>query len=224
MEEIVVFGNGKIAEVILRVIEDHQLFSIAAFCSDDDFVDSEEFHGYPLVRASELKDRFPPKDFKMFVALGYQDINRLREQKVSWSVQQGYELVSVIHPKASIYSDLEFGENCFIMDNVHIHPHVRIGSNTFIWSGAIVGHHTSIGNNCWLTSGANVSGVVTMGDNVFVAINGTIANEVSIGNHAFVGANVLVTKSVEPMQVLISESSKPIRLNVDQFLKFSSFS
>ncbi len=63
-----------------------------------------------------------------------------------------------------------------------------------------------------------------MGEHTFVALNATIGHSAEIGKECFLGANTLVTKKLEDGQVVIAESSKPIRLNSKQFLKMSTFS
>ena len=88
----------------------------------------------------------------------------------------------------------------------------------------MIGHHSKISDNCWLTSSCNIGGNVEMGQNCFVAMNATVSHSIRIGNQCFLGANTLVTKDMEGEKVVISESSKPIKLNSSQFLKFSSFS
>jgi UDP-3-O-[3-hydroxymyristoyl] glucosamine N-acyltransferase len=101
---------------------------------------------------------------------------------------------------------------------------VQIGNNVFIWNGAMVGHHSIIEDNCWLTSSCNISGNVHVGSNTFIAVNGTVGHSVTIGSNCFLGANSLVTKNLEENKVVIVESSKPLRLNSEQFLRMSTFS
>jgi UDP-3-O-[3-hydroxymyristoyl] glucosamine N-acyltransferase len=105
-----------------------------------------------------------------------------------------------------------------------IHPCVTLGNNVFVWSGALVGHHTVVGDHCWLTSHCHIGGNVQIGHNSFVALNATVGHSVTIGNECFLGANTLVNKELLDGQVVIAESSKAIKLNSKQFLKFSSFS
>jgi UDP-3-O-[3-hydroxymyristoyl] glucosamine N-acyltransferase len=151
-------------------------------------------------------------------------MNALRTGKCAEARRLGYTLASYIHPNSGLPSDCIHGDNCFIMNQVLIHPRVRLGNNVFVWSGAMIGHHSTIGDNCWLTSCANVSGVVTMGKNCFLAVNATIAHGISIGDDCFIGANALVTKTTQPSEVYVVENTKPFRLNSCQFLRMSKFS
>ncbi len=224
MNKVIIFGAGKIAEVIAYYFRNESDRTVAAFTVDRPFVKADTFDGLPLVPFDEIAQKYPPATHDMFVALGYQDMNRLRATKVREAKEKGYRLISYVNPDAGIPRDAVVGENCFIMRNALIHPRVRIGDNVFVWSGAMIGHHSVIGDHCWITSCANIAGAVTVGSNCFFAVNATVAHQVKIGNDCFIGANALVTRDVKDEQVLIAENTKPFRLNSRQFLAFSRFS
>ncbi len=160
----------------------------------------------------------------MFIAIGYHDLNRLRENRCNEAIQKGYTLVSIVSPAANVPSNVVMGYNCFIMPPSIVHPCVTLGNNVFVFSSAMVAHHATIEDNCWLTSCCNISGNVRIGANTFVAVNATVGHSVTIGKNCFLGANTLVTKNLEADKVVIEESSKPIRLTSQQFLKMSNFS
>jgi len=177
-----------------------------------------------VVPFEELSALYPPDQFSIFVALGYQEMNALREQKMKEAENLGYEIISYIHPASGVPKDLVYGRNCFIMNNVCIHPRVVLGDNVFVWSGAVIGHHSIVGPHTWITSAANISGNVSIGRNCFLAVGCTIGNSISVGDEVFIGACTLVVKSVESGKVIIRESDKPIKLNSKQFLKMTAFS
>jgi len=222
-KEIIIFGTGKIADVIQYFMREESGLPVKAFTVDRQYITGPDFNGLPVVPFEELTNEYPPERYSIFVAVGYHDLNAIRAEKIKEVEAKGYEVISYIHPNAGVPKDLTYGKNCFIMDNVCIHPRVKLGDNVFVWSGAMIGHHSTIGNDNWFTSAANVSGNVTIGNNCFFAVNSTIAHSVTIGNEVFIGANTLVVKNVEDGKVIIKESDKPIKLNSKQFLKFSRF-
>lgn len=224
MKDLVIFGAGKIAEVVYYYARHECGLNVKAFTVDATFAQGTGFDGLPLIAFEEIAEKFPPSEYDMFIALGYHDMNRLREQKCREAIAKGYKLISVISPKANVPSNVVVGANCFIMPPAIIHPCVTIEDNTFVWSGALVGHHSHIGANNWITSGANIGGGVTIGSNCFLAMNATIAHSVKLGHACFIGANALVTKHLEDKQVVIAENHKPVKLNSDQFLRLSKFS
>lgn len=223
-KKLIIFGIGKIADVVFYYAKYECGFEVSAFCVDEEYRKMEAFNGLPVISFNEIQSKYPANEYDMFVAVGYHDLNRLREKKCKEAMQKGYQLVSVISPLCNLPSNVTTGWNCFIMPPAFVHPCSEIKNNVFVWSGAMVAHHSVIEDNCWLTSCCNVSGNVKIGPNCFLAVNATIGHSVTIGKNCFLGANTLVTKNLEDDKVVIAESSKPLRLTSDQFLKMSSFS
>jgi sugar O-acyltransferase (sialic acid O-acetyltransferase NeuD family) len=221
---IVLFGTGKIAEVIHYYATEECQMEVAAFAVDGPYKTSEAFLGKPVVSFDEVQTLYPPHQFDLFVAIGYHDLNSVRSQKCAEAIGKGYTLTNIISPNCLLPKNTLVGYNCFIMPPSIIHPCVTIGNNVFVWSGGLIGHHSIINDNVWITSCANIGGNITIGKNTFIAINATIGHSVAVGQNCFLGANSLLTKNLEDDKVVIAESSKPIKLTSKQFLKFSSFS
>jgi sugar O-acyltransferase (sialic acid O-acetyltransferase NeuD family) len=223
MKSIVLFGTGKIAEVLLYFFRHHSDYTVVACTVDQAFLSRDSWNGLPVVAFETIEHVYPPDKHSMFIALGYQELNALRARKCAEAKSKGYSLISYVHPQAGLPQDCEYGENCFVMNHVMIHPRVRIGHNVFVWSGAMIGHHSTIGDHCWLTSCANISGVVSVGKSCFFAVNATVAHNVVVGEECFVGANALITKCTGDRQVFLVENTKPFRLSSHQFLRMSNF-
>lgn len=154
---LIIFGTGKIAEVVYYYATEECGYKVAAFTVDEQYKTGETFRGMPVLPFNDIEKSHPPANFDMFVALGYHDLNALRQTKCKEATTKGYKLISIISPKANVPKNAIIGDNCFIMPPSVIHPCVTIGNNVFIWSGSIVGHHSNLKDNCWLTSGCNVS-------------------------------------------------------------------
>jgi sugar O-acyltransferase (sialic acid O-acetyltransferase NeuD family) len=223
MKPLVIFGTGKIAEVLLYFFRNHSDREVVACTVDKQYMPGEEWQELPVITFEEVSEKYPPAKYDMFVALGYQDMNSLRADTCARARSLGYTLPSYIHPDSGLPGDCVLGDNCFIMNQVHIHPRVKLGSNVFVWSGAMIGHHSNIGDNCWLTSCANISGVVSVGKNCFFAVNATVAHGIKLEDECFIGANALVTKCTKPGEVYLVENTKAFRLSSRQFLRMSKF-
>lgn len=222
MKPIVIFGAGKIAEVLLYYFQNHSDREVIACTTNQSYLPGNSWNNLPTVPFENLVETYSPSEFDLFVALGYQDLNNLRQDKCEEARKMGYSLASYIHPDSGLPSDCVHGDNCFVMNNVMIHPRVCMGNNVFVWSGAMIGHHSIIGDNCWLTSCCNISGSVTLGRNCFMAVNSTITNSVEVGKNCYIGANVLVASSAVDDAVYIANASKQFRLNSQQFLRMSN--
>lgn len=221
--KVVIFGAGKIADVVGYYMAEDESYDLLGFTVDNHSKTADRLNNLPIWDYETFKNRNDKNEIQLFVAIGYHNLNRVRSDIIERVKSDGFKLTSYIHPKSGIPNDLEFGENTFIMDDVLIHPRVKLGANNFIWSGAMIGHHSEIGDHNWFTSSCQVSGNVKMGSNNFFAVNSTVGHSVEIGSENFFGANSLVTKKVNDKQVFIQESTKAFRLNSDQFLRFSNF-
>lgn len=220
---LVIFGCGKIAEVVLYYFQNHSDREVVACCVDRAYLPGEQWQGLPTVAFDDISARCPRETHELFVALGYQDMNDLREAKCREARELGYTLASYLPPDGGLPLDCVHGDNCFFMPGSLVHPRVCFGDNVFVWSGAMIGHHSQIGDNCWITSCANIAGGVTVGNNCFFAVGSTVCNNLNIAQRCFIGANALVSKSTQDSEVLAAESTKPMRLNSQQFLRMSRF-
>lgn len=219
----VIFGGGKIAEVVAHCMRQHPDREVVAFTVDQEYLESAHAHGdLPIVAFEEVERHYPPSEFDMFIALGYQDLNDLRAKRFHEAKAKGYELPSYL-PSGVGDLGFSYGENCFVMDGALVHPCAQLGDNVFVWSGALVGHHSNIGDHCWITSCANIAGAVTTGRNCFFAVNATVAHGVRLGDECFLGANTLVSKCCDDGTAFITQSTEPLRLNSRQFLRMSGF-
>ncbi len=223
-KDLIIFGIGKIAEVVHYFAKEECGYNVVAFSVDEEYKNTSTFKELPVISFVDVQVKYPPSKYDMFVAIGYHDLNHLRETKCKEAREKGYQLVSIISPRTHLPLNVSHGWNCFIMPPAIIHPCVGIGNNVFVWSGAMVSHHSVIGDNCWLTSCCNISGNVQIGANAFVAVNATVGHNVKVGKNCFLGANTLLTKNLEDEKVIIAESTKPLRLNSSQFLRMSNFS
>lgn len=223
-KELIIFGNGKITEVITYYAEQECGYKIAAFTCDKEYIKEPVFLGKPLLAFEDIEKHFSPTKYDMFIAVGYHDLNRLREKKCDEAISKGYSLASVISPLANVPNNVRTGYNCFIMPPAIIHPCVELGNNVFVWAGALIGHHSKIADHNWFTSCANIGGNVKIGTNCFFAMNATVSHSISIGSNCFIGANALVAKSLESEKVVVAEPTPVARLSSKQFLAISKFS
>src|SRR6476659_8724840 len=112
MSKVIIFGAGKIADEAYFYLTNDSPHEIVAFTVDAAYLTMTEKLGLPVVPLEEISDKYPPGDYKMFVAVGYQDLNRFRAQKYAEAKAKGYELVSYVSSRASNFGKVEIGDNC----------------------------------------------------------------------------------------------------------------
>lgn len=220
MQKLIIFGAGKIAEAVSYFFNQDSNYSIEAYVTDDAFIKQDRFLDKPVIGVSHVREMFPPEEFHVFVALGYQGMNALRTTKYEFFKSGGYKFAHYISP--NVKGNFTIGENSIIMDYALIQPCVTFGSNVFVWGGAMIGHHANVGDNVWLTGGCQVGGVAKIGNNTFIGMGAIVGHEIVVGEKCMLGAGSITTKSIDAGTVVIAPNTEKHRLNSDQFTRMSS--
>ena len=215
MQKIVIFGTGELAQRIFFYLKNSE-DEVVAFSANEASIDSNELLGLPIVAFENIEDKYPPKDYSMFIALAYSDMNKKRRRFFDEAKNKGYELYSYVHPSTKIWDEFEMGENCFILAENIIQPFVKIGNNVLIGSNNLISHNTVIQNNCFLTSNITLGGHITIGANSFIGLSATINQRVKIGKECIIGAGTLITKDVDDKEVYAENSSKKLPQSSDE--------
>jgi len=217
----VIYGNGAMARVLFSYAK--QTMDICGFTVDDACItwNSASFCGLPLIPFSSVKNTFSPNSHRMIIAVGYIDMNDLREEKYSEAKELGYSFASYIHQSVYMHDEVSIAENCIILDHVSIHPGSRIGHGTFISSNVNIGHDCIIGASNWINGGVMIAGGCTVGPGCFFGVNSSVGHGVHIGTRNFVAANTLLNKNTKDNEVYLSDPGQLFRLNSKSFLKFS---
>lgn len=221
MSKVVIFGAGKIADVAYFYLKNDSPYEIVAFTVDQEFLKQHEKFGLPVVPFEEVTKLYPPSRFKMFVAVGYQNLNKFRAEKYAEAKHKGYELISYISSRTSNFGGVEVGDNCFVLENTVLQPGAQVSNDVFIWSGNHIGHHACVCDHCYIAGQVIISGSTTIKPYCFIGVNSTIGHEVTIGENSFIGGGTLITKNVAPDSVYIAQDTPKYRLDTDTFLQLT---
>ncbi len=222
MAKVVIFGTGRGADVAHRYMSKDSRHEVCAFTVETEYLNSSEFKGLPVINFAEVQSKYPPQEFQLFVPLGSQELNKLRQRKYQECKAKGYMLASYVSSTIQFGDELAVGENCFILENNSINFDVKIGNNVTIWSANQIGDNSVIGDHCWITSHVCMAGEVTIGALSFVGINASISNGVKIGEENFIGANALITKNTLPKEVYITGQTPRAAFASDKFYSMLS--
>lgn len=221
MSKIVIFGTGKIADQAYFYLTNDSPHEVVAFTVDREYLREGMKMGLPVVAFEEVQDVYSPNDYGMFVAVGYQDLNRFRAKKYEEARSKGYTLISYVSSRAANFGDIEVGDNCFVLEFAVLQPCSKIGNDVFIWSSNHIGHHAQVGDHCYIAGNVVISGSTNVGAYCFIGVNATLGHEISIGEESFIGAGSLITKDVERRSVYISADTQKYRLDSAAFLKLT---
>jgi sugar O-acyltransferase (sialic acid O-acetyltransferase NeuD family) len=191
-------------------LEQDSEHEVIAFTANADRISQEEWRGLPVVPFEGLADTHPPEQFSMYVAIGYSGVNRIRAQVYGEAKQMGYELITYISSKATVWADAnEIGDNCFIFEDNTIQPYVKIGNDVVLWSGNHIGHWAEIGDHCFISSHVVISGYTKIGAYCFLGVNSTLRDDITVGESNVIGAGAVIMTDTKNHQVYAPQRTRP---------------
>ena len=110
----------------------------------------------------------------------------------------GFQFLGVIHPAATIATDVAIETGAQVMAAAVLQTGVTIGANAIVNSGAIVDHDSRIGAHAHVATGARLAGNITVGAGAHIGAGATIIQGIIIGERAIVAAGAVVVNDVPP--------------------------
>jgi sugar O-acyltransferase (sialic acid O-acetyltransferase NeuD family) len=216
MEKIVLFGTGAMAGDAYVQLTHDSPYEVAAFTVDGDHIKEDTLFDLPVVPFEDVQSIYPPDEYKMFLALGYVRLNRLRAERYEQAKAMGYRLVSYISSKATIWPGAVIGENCLIGTNSIVSAFVKVGNNVVVGAGSLVPHYCVIGDHCFVGAGVTLSGFVTVGPYCFLGTGAVVRNNITIARECVIGAGALILGDTEERGVYMGKQAGKLPISSDK--------
>jgi sugar O-acyltransferase (sialic acid O-acetyltransferase NeuD family) len=202
MAKVVIFGVLDTAELAHFYLTHDSPHEVVAFSVTRDYLPDESvFRGLPVVAFEDVTDTYPPGEYAMFAPMTARRMNRLRESIYLQIKEKGYDCVSYVSSKATVFEEAAIGENCFILEDNTIQPFTPIGDNVVLWSGNHIGHHGEIKDHVFFTSHVVLSGHCIVEPYCFFGVNATVRDAVHLAEGTLVAMGAGITKDTEPWGV-----------------------
>lgn len=200
--KVVIFGVLDTAELAHYYLETDSEYEVVAFTVSKDYLEDDFFKprnsekSYPVVPFENLTELYPPDEFLLFAPMTGVKMNNLRKKIYLQGKEMGYNYISYISSKATVFNN-KIGENCFILEDNTLQPFTDIGNNVVLWSGNHIGHHGKIEDHVFFTSHVVLSGHCHVKERAWFGVNSTIRDFTTIGEGCLVAMGSLITKSTE---------------------------
>lgn len=209
MAKIIVFGVLDTAELAHYYLTHDSEHEVVAFTVNRQYIEQDNFHGLPVVAFEDVETLFPPSEYKFFAPMTGRNMNRNREAVYNHAKAKGYQFISYISSRATLFNN-EIGENCFILEDNTIQPFTTIGNNVVLWSGNHIGHHGQIKDHVFFTSHVVLSGHCVVESYAFFGVNSTIRDYTTIAQGTLVGMASAITKETEEWGVYVGNPAKKV--------------
>lgn len=202
MVKVVVFGLQDFASLAHFYLKHDSEHEVVAFCVTKEYLSGEKtFEGLPIVAFEDVENIYSPSEYHFFVPMSHRRMNMLRKSIYDQVKAKGYQLISYISSKATVFPGAVIGDNCFILEDNTIQPFTTIGNSVVMWSGNHIGHDGVIKDHVLFTSHVVLSGHCIVEPFCFFGVNATIRDGLHIAEGTLVAMSACVTKDTEPWGV-----------------------
>ena len=209
MAKVIIFGVQDFAQLAKFYLQHDSEHEVVAFSVHKQYLPAgETFEGLPVVAFEDVEETFPASEFKFFAPMSPSRMNKLRESVYYQIRDKGYEMISYISSKATMFPGTSIGDNCFILEDNTIQPFTSIGNNVVLWSGNHIGHHSVIKDHVSFTSHVVLSGHCVVESFAFFGVNATIRDGIHIAEGSFIAMAAAITKDTEPWGVYKGNPAK----------------
>src|SRR5437660_1134514 len=133
--KLIIVGDSTFAEVAYEFFTCDSRYEVVAFSVERDYLKRAKLFELPVVPFEDLENLYPPGRHHVFVALVFNQANRLRTRLYLEAKAKGYTPASYVSSRAHVLANSELGEHCFVCEFTVVQPRAKIGNNVVLWSG-----------------------------------------------------------------------------------------
>lgn len=204
---LVIVGGGGHAKVIIDMLRSAGEFEPIGYTAAEpgaSLSGDVRFLGTDDCLAA-LRDTVP----HAFVAIGRNETRWAIGQALA---AQGFELPTVVSPRASVSPSSRVGRGVAIMPGAVVNAEAEIGDFVIVNTGASVDHDCVVGNGVHIAPGAAICGSVVIGELAFIGAGASIVPGIRVGPRAIVGAGAAVVRDLPGDVRAVGVPARPIAL------------
>jgi sugar O-acyltransferase (sialic acid O-acetyltransferase NeuD family) len=121
-----------------------------------------------------------------------------------------YELPALVHPKATVGSDVQVGDGSIIGPGVVVTTDVQIGRSVIVNSGSTVSHDTLLRDYVTLAPGVHLAGAVSVEEGAEIGAGSVSIPGRTIGQWSIVGAGSVIITDVPALATVVGSPARVI--------------
>lgn len=205
MKDIVIIGAGGFCQEVLHIINEINkvapTWKVLGFASEVPSDWGKKFHGYNVVKVSEVKTKC--------VALGFGSpigkFNFVKKYKQ-------FQYPNLIHPKVEITLGVKIDPSGIIIAHgTSLMPCSHIKNFVTINVHCVVGHDTIIDEYATLSPGSLIMGNSYLGKCSYFGVGASTREKTKIGNNCVIGANAAVVSDIPDNSMAVGVPAKVIK-------------
>lgn len=192
-------GHGKVVADIAK--KNH--YNEIAFLDDNPGV--KICAGYDVV--GPIQDFKKKSEYDFFVAIGN---SAVREKIHIELLKNGLNIVTLVHPNATIAPDVKIGVGTVVVAGAVINPGAIIGQGCIVNTGSTIDHDDVISDFVHISVGCHVAGTVRIGERTWLGAGAIVSNNINICENCMIGAGAVVIKNIDMPGTYVGVPAKMI--------------
>lgn len=211
MENILLFGAGPQANIVIDIVEKEAKYKIAGVIDSKRDIGSN-FNDYKVIGRQEnlveLLEKYNVN--KGIVSIG-DNYLRYKLVNIILNLVPNFTFVNAIHPSVIIGKNVKIGKGNVIMPGVIINTYAQIQNFCMMHTNASLEHNSIMKDFSSISAGVTTGGYFTLKEFSAIALGVTLFDRITIGEHTVIGSGAVVTKDIPPYCIAYGSPAKIIR-------------
>lgn len=204
-KKLLIVGAGGHGKVIADIAMNLNIYHEIVFL--DDNIDKRTCMSCQVVGTLEDINNYI-SDHDIIIAIGNANV---RKKMMEDLIINKASIPTLIHPRAIIGANVEFGCGTVVMAGAILNPDAKIGNGCIINTAATVDHDCEIGDYVHISVGSHLAGNVKVNGSTWIGIGSTISNNLSICDNVTIGAGAVVVKDIIESGTYVGVPAKKIK-------------
>ena len=189
--DLLLIGGGGHCKSVIDVIEQEAKYTIAGIIDQQEFV-GQKVSEYDIIGCDDdLESLFQNYKYA-FVTVGQIKSPDLRVKLYARLEAIGFELPSIISPRAYISKHAVIGAGSIVMHDALVNANAVVGKNCIINTKALIEHDSKIEDHCHISTGALLNGGTIVHEGTFFGSGAVSKEYVTIPKRSFIKAGSIV--------------------------------
>ncbi len=209
---VLILGAGGHAAVLVDLLSYLPNIELAGLVERTGMTPSGDVLGIPVIGCENDLGAFRAQGVThSLVGVGSTRGGESRRKLASVLLDNGYELLTAIHPAAVVAQSALVGPGTAVMAGAVINPRARVGGNVIINTAAVVEHDCVVGDHSHVAPCSCLGGGVRIGSCAHVGSRSVVKEGLAVGDGATVGAGSVVTRDVPAGTTVIGVPARSIQ-------------
>lgn len=181
----------------------------------DDKRPEKTWRGAPVLGTVEDLARLvkadPNAQFHYLTAFGGNQVRHEVVARIEKMKVKNLRPFQLVHPMASIGTEIRFGGDVLVAPNVVLTTHVEVGSHVLINVKVSVSHDCKIEDYANLNPGCTVAGNCVIGKGAYIGAGATVIQGIHVGPWSTIGAGSVVIEDVPAGATVVGVPARVIK-------------